>query len=136
MPAAFLFFSVAIPTYTLSNEGDHQWGVILNNWGYFRTLGLCWHVSSAVDEQLVCNLVSSDQIRWFWGYWVVRYGCCQWDQLMWSSLPISTCFPLPSCWSARYQYLGACCQNGCSCTVSCMSHIGSLITRMASTNLS
>ena len=47
MPAAFLFFSVAMPfLYSSSVKGNT------------RTLGLHWHLSSTVDEQLVCNLVA------------------------------------------------------------------------------
>ena len=38
---------------------------------YSNTIGLCWHLSSTVDEQMVSNLVSSDQAWWFWSCWVV-----------------------------------------------------------------
>ena len=66
MPAAFWFFSVTMPfMYSLSvkgNTSEESSSLIGDTLGH---LGFVGHLSSVVDEQLVCNLVSSDQTSWF-----------------------------------------------------------------------
>ena len=98
MPAAFLFFSVAMPVVYSAPEKGNSSAESSSLIGDNLRRGLCWYLSWAVDEQLVCNLVSSGQTMWFWSSWIIRDRSDCLPYLLFAASQISLCdhlFPSP-----------------------------------------
>ena len=105
---------------------------------------MCCHFSSAVDKQLVCNLGSSDQTRWFGD--VVSLEIFLFVCHAFRLLPVRSVNVIISSYlllfSAAIILISSlsvsrsCYQRGCSCTASCMPHIALRLLRYTGTVVS